>query len=103
MLTKEESRKLYQQLVGLTLMPEEIKERIELFTEKREIKVGDFYLDGHGIGREIVGIWHRGEYPLKTRGDLSYTRGGIYEIGSLSSINNLDLTKRYKLIEITGE
>jgi len=103
MLTREESQKLYQALVGLTLMPEEIKDRIEIFTEKREIKVGDIYKDGHRVGREIIGICDGEEYPLKTPNLLSFTIDGIYDKGDPSSINNLDLTKRYKLIEITGE
>lgn len=102
MLTKKESESLYNCLVGLALMPEEIKERIGIFTEKRNIQVGDIYLDGHGIPRLIKKIDHNEKYPVHTVGDRSYTTDGTYDIRDKCR-SDLVLDKIYKLVEISGE
>jgi hypothetical protein len=106
MLTKEEADKLRNQLCGnlINLGFGNIKLIVDSFTEKPKpkIKVGDIYLDKQGMPREIVEICYGEQYPVRTT-NLSYTIEGIYKEDSTSYKNDLDLTKIYKLVEITGE
>lgn len=103
MLTREESKNLYKLLVGLDLSPEEIKYKISIFTEnpKREIQIGDIYLDGYDNIIRIVNVTTPDEdgYALKDSGENSYLLNGrMYP--HVTCRGDLDLSKVYKLMEI---
>lgn len=75
MLTKEESQALYNCLVGLTLRPDEIKERIKKFTEKLEPEIyeGEIYKNFAGQFLAIVKVDQPddpsgcSDYPIKAK------------------------------------
>jgi hypothetical protein len=103
MLTREEADKLYTSLVGLSLNPTEISERINIFTEKpkREIKVGDIYLNKNNVPvyiyKEADKIIFNG-ILLKPQNYIESVNFGIH--GEGCNTYDLDLSKKYKLVEI---
>ncbi|RPJ24591.1 MAG: hypothetical protein EHM25_14305 [Nitrosopumilales archaeon] len=110
MLTREESQKLYEALVGLDLRPHELKDRIQTFTEQRKIKEGDIYKNKKGSFISITSTEHYEVegYPIygveifSLYGESgSYTKTGIYNVAMPDCA--LDLSNRYKIVQIIGE
>lgn len=111
MLTKEEATRLYNALVGLTLNPAEIYEKIELYTEKpkREVQVGDIYKTFDGQPACVLSIGG-GNYPIEVNFIMQsegkcayYTKDGVFHAEGNYRDMNLNLYRRYKITEITGE
>lgn len=102
MLTREEAAQLLYAIsetrIGVT---PKVKEAVARFTEKpkREIKVGDIYRDGRGIILEVKYI--DGKIIYTTDNDEYYIDGRYSDHPEFEY--DLDLSKRYRLVEITDE
>ncbi len=116
MLTKEEADDLLQIIVtgegyksthGLLIDFDKIESCINDFTEKpkRRIQVGDIYRDKEGFIREIEEHHHLLSMPPKnhfmSKCGYEYDERGKY-VGQMERAD-LDLSKRYKLVEIENE
>lgn len=126
MLTKEEANEIYKEL-GMIYMYcadcpgclnarevwEKIASKLKRLTEKpkREIQIGDIYLDGEGRANYIIEIKEGviiavelDAQKLRDGNKYDYDMRGNFRplIGwpNLNPSANLDLSKRYELIEV---
>lgn len=101
MLTKQEFNQIKEDMKNDHYSREAILGNLQArYVEKRKVQAGDIYRDGSGEFVKIIGVDELDVmYPLKTR-HTTYTLDGKYYLGRDDSKYNLDLTKRYKLVEI---
>ncbi len=106
MLTREEANRLMNKLtLTMEWMEAPIRSQyliacINEFTEKskREIKVGEIYRDKDGHIIEITSAHEDAVIGNKIAGYDKYTGGNVSGVR-----NNLDLSRRYKLVEVENE
>ncbi len=97
MLTKEEAKEFY---IMFYESEKSFKETLERFTEKpkREIQVGDIYLDNENRTHIVMNNKFSSIEPIRTH--LAYFKG---DGSHCHDAYTLDLSKRYKLVEIDDE
>lgn len=101
MLTKKEASKLIYHITDYANNRQHVLDYIAGITEKREIQVGDIYLDGYEIPKAVRHIMPGTSHPIITHDYSSYTSNGFYQ-NPYDNTNkrNLNLSKLYTL---TGE
>ena len=99
MLTKEEAKNLKNAIQHNNLSISQMNDCIDWLTEKstRKVQVDDIYMDLSGAVHQIVKVHDESaDFPLESQVTI-FTSGGQHFRGRDF---NLDLTKRYKLVEI---
>jgi len=106
MLTKKEAVELCNSLLFQIHYDDNdthVRRCVKRFTEKskREIQIGDIYRDGNGNYEtvKIVTSDHFYTSPYNKRYDLN----GVFDEAPKMPCNNLDLSRRYKIVEVTDE
>jgi len=111
MLTKEEAEKLIDAIREILClskgMNSECRDKIKhlysitgslIEKPKRRIKIGDIYKDGEGVIKQINEIDY-GDNSMQSSDAWNYKLNGE-PLGTFPDEKNLDLSRRYKLVEI---